>query len=147
MLANATAVLFGPTGMREAPIDSLFQPELFLGSGEFIVRFLVEERFAGLPFVHAKHTTGEKIGYPLFTLAAMQKDDKIAAAVSGVYKYPVWWDLSPKENLNGEELTALLKQKYLDDPLCDMFASGEYRLFMLADALNNAFSRLGGEAA
>jgi CO/xanthine dehydrogenase FAD-binding subunit len=148
LLANATAVLNGPGGMREALVRDLFQPELFLGSGEFIVRFLAEERCARLPYVHAKHTTGEKIGYPLFTLAAVQEGENIAAAVSGLYTYPVWLEFpNSKERLTGEALAALLKQKYLDDPLCDLFASGEYRLFMLADALNNAFSRLGGEAA
>ncbi len=148
LLAGATAVLNGPGGMREAPIRDLFQPELYLGPGEFIVRFLVEEQYARLPFVHAKHTTGEKIGYPLFTLAAIQKDECIAAAVSGLYRYPVWLEFpNSQEQLTEESLAVLFSQKYLDDPLCDIFASGEYRLFMLADALNNAFTRLGGEAA
>ena len=147
LLAGATAELYGPEGARAADISALFSPGLNLLPGEFFVRLSLDAGNAGLPFVHAKHVDSEKIGYPLFTLAAILKKDIIMAAVSGLFPYPA---LLIFPAANTEQDPALLEKQLNDQlpgqPLSDVLGSGEYRLFRLKQALGDMISRLKEDA-
>jgi CO/xanthine dehydrogenase FAD-binding subunit len=147
MLSDTKAELYGPEGSRTASLNELFSPMLTLRPGEFFVRFTFDTRSAGLPFVHAKHVVSEKIGYPLFTLAAIREECAMDAAVSGLYRYPVRFHFS----LNGagsklESLSDQLHCQMKEEPLSDASGSCEYRLFRLEEALNDAAEKFGGIA-
>jgi CO/xanthine dehydrogenase FAD-binding subunit len=147
MLSDANAELYGPEGSRTAKLDGMFSPMLTLKPGEFFVRFSFEMCYAGLPFVHAKHVVSEKIGYPLFTLAAVQKKGAMDAAVSGLYRYPVRFHF-PLDGAGPDpkRLSDQLHSQMQEEPLSDISGSAEYRLFRLGSALSDAAARLGGIA-
>ncbi len=147
LLAGATAELYGPQGARAVKLSTLFSPKLALMPGEFFVRFSLDAGKAGLPFVHAKHVDSEKIGYPLFTLAAVREKGVMKAAVSGLFPYPVLLEFPAA---NTEPDPALLERQFHDQlpgqPLSDVLGSGEYRLFRLKEALCDMMARLKEEA-
>jgi CO/xanthine dehydrogenase FAD-binding subunit len=145
MLSDANAELYGPEGIRTVHLNELFSPMLTLKPGEFFVCFSFDLCYAGLPFVHAKHVVSEKIGYPLFTLAAVQNGGVMEAAFSGLYRYPVRFHFP----LNGagsgpENLSCQLRSQMMETPLSDAAGSAEYRLFRLEGALNNTAAMLRG---
>ncbi len=145
LLADATAVLFGPEGKREATLSSLFTPKLTLEPGEFIVQFFMDKRYGNLDYIHVKQVESEKIGYPIFTLAAVKKDKKVSAAVSGLYAHPVWADYTKKDReLPKEKLADKLKRQQGEDVISDVMSSGEYRLYRLNQALDDMMDKLGG---
>ncbi len=147
MLCDAKVELYGPEGMRTASLNTLLTPMLTLKPGEFFVRFSFDMLYAGLPFVHAKHVVSEKIGYPLFTLAAIQKEGVMEAAVSGLYRYPIRFHFPMAgAGSDPENLTCQLHSQMKEEPLSDASGSAEYRLFRLEGALNDAAERLGGIA-
>lgn len=148
LLSDARAELYGPEGNRAVNLNTLFTPMLVLKPGEYFVRFSFDVQSAGLPFVHAKHVVSEKIGYPLFTLAAVQKDGGMDAAVSGLYRYPIRFHFP----LNGactdsKSLSDQLHDQMKEEPLSDISGSAQYRLFRLEEALNDAAAKLGGISA
>ncbi len=143
LLASAQAECFGPEGARTVEISALFSQKPSLKPGEFIVRFSLNDAVANLPYVHAKHVDSEKIGYPLFTLAAIREKVAVRAAVSGMYSYPVLLtfsnaDAKPEPYYLEEQLSSQLQEQ----PLSDVLGSGEYRLFRLKAALCDMMERL-----
>lgn len=148
MLADAKAVACGPGGPRELPVAGLYPPGPGLGEGEFLTRLRLDAGFASLPFVHAKRTIGEKIGYPLITLAAILRGGEIRAAVAGLCNSPVLFSLPLSEGCpEAQALSRQLRERYGQAPMDDAAAPGEYRLAVLKLALEDAFLRLKGEAA
>jgi CO/xanthine dehydrogenase FAD-binding subunit len=148
MLSDAKAELYGPEGSRTADLNTLFTSMPALKPGEYFVRFTFDSQFANLPFVHAKHVVSEKIGYPLFTLAAVQKDGAMDAAVSGLYRCPIRFHF-PMDSAGAERksLVDQLHDQMKEEPLSDISGSAQYRLFRLEGALNDAAARLGGITA
>ncbi len=147
MLAEARAELYGPDGGRTVNMNALFNPSLAMNRGEFIVRFSFERKYADLPFVHVKHVASEKIGYPLFTLAAMIKDGALEVAISGLYRHPARFRFPLAAGDSGlESLPGLLHNQIVEPPLNDTGGSADYRLFRLEGALKDAMTELGGFA-
>ncbi|NLD59829.1 MAG: xanthine dehydrogenase [Clostridiales bacterium] len=140
LLAGAKAELYGPEGERTAELDSLFIPMLSLKRGEFFVRFHLDRRSVGIPFVHAKHVVSEKIGYPLFTLAAVRSEGAVRAAVSGLLRHPARLRFPP----DCSDLSERIRAQLPEAPLSDASASADYRLFRLEGALREAMKTLGG---
>ncbi len=146
LLANATAELYGLNSKRSVEISTLFSPGLNLMPGEFFVRFSLDEGKACLPFAHAKYVDSEKIGYPLFTLAAVREKDGIDVAVSGLYPYPVKLQFPPPETTSDpNQIEKQLSGQLQGQPLSDVLGSGEYRLFRLKAALLDMMAELKGE--
>ncbi len=144
LLSHAKAELFGPEGSRTMDLKFLFTPMLTLKQGEFFVRFSFDKHYAGLPYIHVKHVVSEKIGYPLFTLAAVREGDAMAAAISGLYRHPIGLhfsleDKEPDFGLLSDQLNCQVNE----EPINDASGSSEYRLFMLRGALSNAMTKLG----
>ncbi len=141
LLANASVELFGPDGARSAELSALFSHGLHLMQGEILVRFSMDANKAGFPFAHAKHVDSEKIGYPLFTLAAVREKDMVRAAVSGLYPFPIVFAFLPgAESL--KEIRDQLHSQLCGEPISDVLGSGEYRLFRLNAALYDMLAAL-----
>ncbi len=144
ILAKATAVLFGPEGRRETVLSELFTPKLSLKPGELLVQFMLDKRYADMDYIHVKHVESEKIGYPLFTLAAVADGNVVRAAVSGLYAHPVWADFALEDSAPAKGTLADTFKKQADEEvISDFMASGEYRLFRLEQALHDMLEKLG----
>lgn len=148
LLADAQVSLYGEKGVRKAPIRQLFDPDISLLPGEMIVSFSIDKKIASLPYVHVKHVDSEKIGYPLFTLAAIRKKDTVEVAASGLYRYPIRLSFSVREaGTDPDAWWEAAEQGLPGLPMGDALGSGEYRQFKFREALENTRQRLAVEAA
>ncbi len=145
LLADASVLLAGLAGVRECSLSSLYHGKLALQPGELIVQFTVDPGVAALPFVHAKHTEGEKIGYPLFTLAAVRYANAIKAAIGGYYPHPAVITLPLSSfPMDTEYAIGQLMLQLAGEPITDTLGSAEYRRSMLVTALRAMLVQLGG---
>ena len=143
ILADAMVVLYGPDGRREASLKTLYNPKLALHAGEMMVQFILNKRFAQMDYVHVKHVESEKIGYPLFTLAALIHKDKVSVAVSGIYAHPIWADFTLDDCvMSRDELVGKFSKFACGEVINDTMASGEYRLFRFHQALGDTLGKL-----
>lgn len=154
LLADAEVLLAGPDGNRTVKLTELYNPTLQLKTGEFIVQFFFNEEFTKMPYIHAKHTNGEKIGYPLVTLCALRTNKTIKAAASGIQKYPSVLKQIKVNNRISSNLGVDLTKGLLDEMageimgdiqqplLTDSHSSGEFRQKVLRDSVLNMLERL-----
>ena len=147
LLAGSTAALTGPEGGREVALSELFQRRLNLKKGELLTHFIVPAEAAGLPCVHAKHTEGEKIGYPLLTVMALRRDREIAMAFAGIQPYPVAVRANA-EYSGAPDAEADGVMKGIPQPLLnDSLGTHQYREHVLRRVIAETLERLGGEKA
>ena len=155
LLANAKVLVAGPNGNRTVRLLELYKPAFTLKPGEFLVQFSFAEAVTKKPYVHAKHTEGEKIGYPLVTLCGLKANNAIMAAASGIQAYPCMLgqvtasvkepdksdiDNPPNGTINSmaEQMLGSIAQPLMTDSL----SSGEFRLKLLKDSVVNMLERL-----
>ncbi|MGG0668098.1 FAD binding domain-containing protein [Lederbergia citrisecunda] len=86
LVTDAIAIINGPTGTDVEPMDHLAAVEL--GDGRFLTQVKVAASNLELPFVHLKRTRSSKIGYPIVSLAALRKEERIRIAFSGLHEHP-----------------------------------------------------------
>lgn len=146
MLCDSTAVLFGKNGKREVQFNQIFDKKLNLLPGEILVNIKIDDRYFSLPYVHVKKTKSDKIAYPLLTVAALKKDDKIRIVFSGLYSYP-FRNKEIENCINNDDLNYKNKISQIIDLLSssilnDIEGSSEYRKFVLKNTLENTFEML-----
>ncbi|GIP40844.1 xanthine dehydrogenase [Paenibacillus sp. J31TS4] len=88
LLANSRIRIAGIEGIREASIHQVFSQKIRLEAGEFLVQIVTDRSDLSLPFVHIKKRQIGSVGYPLVTVAALKKDERIHTAYSGVCSFP-----------------------------------------------------------
>ena len=146
LAANCRVELACPQGSREVPLAELFQQRLLLQKGELLVRFVVPAEVVLLPGVHAKHTEGEKIGYPLVTAAAIRQGSEITMAFAGIQRYPVVVRTNAAYSAPQTAANVLMAQ--IQQPLlADSLATREYRGFLLKLVIANILEELGSAGA
>ncbi len=146
MLCDSNAVIFGKNGRREVQFNQIFDKKLNLSSGEILVSLKIDEKYFSLPYVHVKKTKSDKIAYPLMTVAALQKDNKIRIAFSGLYSYP-FRNKEIENYINDEVINHTNKISQIIEHvsssiLNDTEGSSEYRKFVLKNTLENTFRML-----
>jgi xanthine dehydrogenase molybdenum-binding subunit len=124
----------------------VFVERLQLPRGEFIVQFVIDKGYKSLPYVHVKKTKNEKIDYPLVSIAALRKDNKIRLAMSGVCAFP-FRSSDMEERLNDMNdswgVRADKALEHLPAPvLNDVSGSDGYRKFVLKNTLLNTLNTL-----
>ncbi|EKN65740.1 xanthine dehydrogenase family protein, FAD-binding subunit [Neobacillus bataviensis LMG 21833] len=140
LLSEAKVKLAGNEGEIVLPLANLFDRELKLDTGEFLVHISVKKSYMSLPFASLKKTKISKISYPVVSIAALLKEQQIRAAFSGVCEFPFRSDqveaalnetsLSKVERI--DKVVSLLPSPIVDD----IQASSEYREFVLKNALH-----------
>ncbi|MBP1932126.1 FAD binding domain-containing protein [Ammoniphilus resinae] len=75
-------------GERVVSLSDVFDKQLNLEQGEFLLQILVDKEYLDLPYVHLKKTKQSKVDYPLVSVAALVKDKEIRMAFSGICEYP-----------------------------------------------------------
>ena len=138
-LSEASVSIFGSQGLRTVPFQRVFHGRMRLNPGEFVVQVHVPGWALKAPMFHVKHTTNEKIDYPVVTAAALWKDGNMRVAFSGLCSYPfrsakieeVLNDWSQPISARADRAAKLLPE----EPYTGVEASGEYRLFVLRNVL------------
>jgi len=149
LITNSRVKIMNENGMREIPFSTVFDGRIDLQKGDLIVQILIDKNDLRLPYNHVKRTKIEKIDYPLFTLAAIKKDNAIYAAVSGLPNGP---SLLPNAALNDINMSAPDRinntvAAMQDRIATDLSGSKEYRIFVLRTILNQMLHNLKGASS
>ena len=147
LLADSLAVIAGPEGLKNIPINEIFHHHLQLETGEFLVQLETNRIMYEAPFVSIKRRQQWKTGYPLVTIAGLAADGEVRVAISGLCPYPF---------RSRDMETALNNQQYSFDErigraikmlpgpiLDDVEGSADYRLFVLKNLLSDVMTTLG----
>ena len=139
LLSDADITLYGPEGERTVPFGSVFHERMRMNPGEMIVQVHIPVWALSARCSHMKKTANEKIDYPLVSLAALWKDNNLRIAFSGVCSYP-FRNEQIESVLNERTIPAEERIKQAVGLLpeaahADAEGSGEYRLFVLENAL------------
>ncbi|MCM3566922.1 xanthine dehydrogenase family protein subunit M [Neobacillus mesonae] len=139
LVADATVKLTGNDGETVHPLKDLFNQELKINPGQFIVQINISKDYTTLPFVSLKKTKISKVGYPVVSIAALVKERQIRAALSGVCPYP-FRSSEIESVLNNSSLTKEEKIEkagtLLPSPIIeDIQASRDYREFVFKNTL------------
>lgn len=146
LLADSQVLIIGPNGKKIVPINDIFQEELRLEKGEFLVQIATENRFIRAPFYTVKRRQQWETGYPLITIAAVNIEGRIRVAISGLCPFP-FRSIGVEEALNNrgqswearvDAAISVLPQPILDD----VEGSSEYRLFVLRNLFSDLLAAL-----
>lgn len=99
LIADCRVSIAGPGGTRETPLSQIFDGRTKLEEGEFIAQFMMDSSNTSLPFFHRKTTKIDKIDYPLITVVALKKDNRILAGFTGLCNFP-FRSLEMEDSLN-----------------------------------------------
>lgn len=137
LLTDALAIVNGPKGTDVMSVDKLAAAELV--DGQFLTQIKVSSMNLELPFVHLKKTRSSKVGYPIVSLAALRKENRIRIAFSGLHEHPfrsavvegVLNDATIDDEQRVEKAIAKLPTNITDD----FIASKDFRRFILEKLL------------
>ena len=146
LLSDSQVLIIGPERKKMVPINEIFQEQLQLKKGEFLVQLATEKRFVAAPFVSFKRRQQWDTGYPLITVAALKIGQEIRIAVSGLCPFPFRSrelesalnkrELPPESRV--DEALGNLPKPILDD----VEGSAKYRLFVLRNLLLDVLASL-----
>ena len=127
-------------------LDAVFNKEMKLESGNFLLQIIMDTSYIDLPYVSLKRTKISKVGYPVVSVAAIVKDNRIRVAFSGVCDYPfrsdkiekIVNDTSIPVDERVEKAVAHLPSVIVDD----IQGSREYRAFVLKNVLLDTLKEL-----
>lgn len=148
LLSDSTVVLAGQTGIRNVPINQVFNKTLNLEEGEFLVQLVTDIGYSQIPFMSIKKTKQEKSAYPLISIDSLKKDGQIRFAFSGVCPFP-FRSSTIEHVLNDKTIPLELRinkaLSMLPAPINNNIeASAEYREFVLKNTLSDIIKVLGG---
>ncbi|MDY0406151.1 FAD binding domain-containing protein [Virgibacillus sp. 179-BFC.A HS] len=148
LLTDSRILLASLDGLTEKPISELFHQELQLKDGELLVQVMTDLEAIQLPFYIVKKRRQWGVGYPLITVAALRKQNKVHVAISGLCSFP-FRNKQMEDSLNNEQLSiderieAALKH-IPATVLDDVHGSDAYRIFVLKNTLRDILRVLGG---
>ncbi len=139
LLADADITLHGAQGQRTVPFHSVFDGQMNLLPGEFVVQVHIPLWALQTYHVHIKHTTNEMIDYPLVNITALWKENRMRIAFSGLVSGP-FRDKQIETILNEHRTPITKRVKDAADllpqtPRNDVEGSGDYRIFVLKNTL------------
>lgn len=139
LLADARVSLCGPEGERTLPLAAVFDGRMQLGPGELLAQVHIPAWALTAGYAHIKKTSGEKIDYPLVSVAGLVGDDFLRVAFSGVCDRP--FRSAPMEAaLNNKAVSRADRARetaaLLPYPArSDVGGSDQYRIFVLENTL------------
>lgn len=146
LLSDSTVVLAGQRGIRNVPINQVFNKTLNLEKGEFLVQLVTDIGYSQFPFMSIKKTKQEKSAYPLISIDSLKKDGQIRFAFSGVCPFP-FRSSTIEQVLNDKNIPLELRinkaLSSLPAPINNNIeASAEYREFVLKNTLSDTIKVL-----
>ncbi len=148
LLTECNVCIYGLEGERCVHINEVFDRRIKLSPGEFITRFKIGSEYLTDRYVHVKKTRGEKIDYPLLTVAAIDHEGDIRAAFSGICSFPFRSSLI-EETLNDhkmslQQMADKIAFELPDVVINDVIASADYKLFVLKNTIVDMMNAFGG---
>ncbi len=139
LLSDADITIYGLSGSKTVPFNSIFDGKLNLKSGEIIVEIKIPLWATKARFFHIKKTQSEKIDYPLDSMSAICKDDFIRVAFSGICSYPFRSNkietIINNHSLSCNERAEKASEVLPENPYQDVEGSSEYRKFVFIRTL------------
>lgn len=147
LLSDSQLLIAGEEGLKTVSIHEVFDKEIQLKKGEFLVQVITNKEDTELPYATIKKTKISQVEYPLVTVAAVKKDQRVRVAFSGVCAFP-FRSLQIEADVN--DMSSSVEQRidhalqHLPTPaLDDIRASKEYRAFVLRNTLADSLKMLG----
>jgi CO/xanthine dehydrogenase FAD-binding subunit len=149
LLTNSQVVIAGPAGIKRVFIQDVFNKQLLLETGEFLVQIVTNRNDLHVPSVSIKKRRQWDTGYPLVTIAAMKTKEGIRAAFSGLCPFP-FRSQQIEDDLNQTQLPLETRIDnaihHLPTPILnDVEGSSEYRIFVFKNTLQEILTALEGE--
>ena len=149
LLTEATIVVAGKDGIKRVPILELFNKRMNLQNGEILLQIEVDKKYISKPFINKRKEKQGQIDYPLFHLVMLEADGHKRAAFSGICPYP-FRSLELENILNDSSISYEERANYSVKNLPtsirnDMYASNDFREFLLKDAIINTLRELEGD--
>jgi len=143
--SDAHGLVFGPGGSRDVPFKELFNGQLNLRPGEFLVELRVAQFAAEVPALSVKKTRLDWVDYPLFTVAMVRINSEIRVAFSGVTGCPFTSD-AINRTLNaaasGDDRARSAVAHISDSVVDDLHGSAKYRRFLLTRTLADMLAKI-----
>ncbi len=148
MVADGTAVIAGREGIRRIPVLEFFDKKINLKSGELLLQIEIDKKYISLPQYNERKEKQGKVDYPLFHVVALKEGDDMRFAFSGICAYP-FRSLELEKVLNDKTKSFEERAKYVVENLPsnarnDMFASSDFRKFLLQNSIVNTLEKLEG---
>lgn len=147
LLADSQVLIAGKDGTKTSRVIDVFKNGIQLEDGEFIVQIITDQKFTKYPYFNHKQTKQSKVNYPIVSLAALQIDDQIRVAFSGICNFPFRLEEIESElNDSSAAKDKIVNQaiSHLPAPLLDdLQASAPYREFVLKNALTEMLAKMG----
>jgi len=149
LLADSHVVIAGRDGIKRRSVHDVCNGNLRLDKGELLVQLLTERSYLELPHVSIKKRKQWETGYPLITVAALRKDDRIRVAFSGLCPFP-FRSVELEEELNRRHVPLKTRVdqavRRLPSPILnDIEGSAEYRIFVLRNLLEDVMEEMEGK--
>jgi CO/xanthine dehydrogenase FAD-binding subunit len=149
LLSDSQVLIIGPEGKKMVPIHDVFQEQLQLKKGEFLIQLATEKRYITAPFVSIKRRQQWETGYPLITVAALKIEQKVRVAISGLCPFP-FRSNKMEAALNKRELPldSRIDEAIVNLPkpiLDDVEGSAKYRLFVLRNLFKDVLTAFDHE--
>lgn len=149
LLTDSICITARSSGLRKRNINEMFNQHLLLEDGELLVSLATKKEYVESKSVSIKIRQQWNTGYPLITVAALNKEGFIRLAFSGVCPFPFRSE-PVEEILNNHDLSMRERieaaLQVIPGPITDdVEGSSEYRLFVLENTLTTILKKLGGE--
>jgi CO/xanthine dehydrogenase FAD-binding subunit len=150
MVTDSSVIIYGKNGRRALPISIVFDKSLQIEKGELVYQLATDMSYSKLPNFCIKKTKQGRGGYPLISMAALKRDNRIRMAFSGVCDFP-FRSGRMEEDINNTEIPKELRIKWaishVPGPILDdIQGSSEYRRFVLSNLLEDILVKWDGES-
>ena len=140
LACDAQVVIAGSNGKITVPLSQIFDQQILLKKGEFLVQFIINNLFASLPYKSLKKTRHDVLEYPLVSVAAI-RDERIRFSFGGVCPFP-FRTAQIEDDLNN---TVLSVEERINNAIShlptsmvtDILGAAEYRRFVLTNTLKD----------
>lgn len=148
LVCDAQVIIACSNGKRTVAINQIFDQYISLQKGEFIVQFIIDTQYAGLPYKSLKKTRQGELDYPLVSIAAIKKDKRLRLSFSGICPFP-FRSIQIEDNLNAAALPIADRINNAISHLPatmvnDIYGCAEYRKFVLSNIIKDVMLSLEG---
>ena len=139
LLVDAKVKIAKGNDERVVSLHSVFDRGMNLSPGELLLQIIIDSSYIDLPYISLKRTKFSKVGYPVVSVAAILKENRLRVAFSGVCDYPFRSD-EIETILNDSTIPIVDRIDKVMDNLPssivdDLQGSREYRSFVLKNVL------------
>lgn len=143
VLADSVIHIASAKGIRQVPIAGLISNGVSLSPGELLVKVTLDNKFASLPCAHIKKSKTEKIGYPLISLSAINVQNTMRLAASGLTEYPFRFpDILFDEGQTPADITRNITGMISSPVFDDIEGCAAYRRFIFERTTENIIREL-----